>query len=95
MQLFGIFRSLNFYIFRNERFSLKGMTISQNYRSFILRAMIFIFTASQPARTPDHFAHVVCQNRMKNKQVMAKYVFPLIEREPLFLHKNSSEKKRK
>ena len=93
MQLFGIFRSLKiFYIFRSARLSFKAIAIGQNSKSFILRARIFIFTASEPARSPDHFAHLVCQNRMKNKRVMAKNVFPQNAREPLFLHKNGSEK---
>ena len=81
-----------FYIFRSAWFSFKAISIGQHSKFFILRARIFIFTASAPARSPDHFAHLVCQNRMKNKRVMAKTVFPQIAREPLFLHKTGSEK---
>ena len=93
MQLFGIFRSLKiFYIFGSARLSFKAISIGQNSKFFILRARIFIFTASEPAWSPDHFAHPVCQNRMKNKRVMAKNVFSQNAREPLFLHKNGSEK---
>ena len=59
MQLFGIFRSLKFvYIFRSARLSFKAIAIGQNSKSFILRARLFIFTASEPARSPDHFAHL-------------------------------------
>ena len=90
MQLFGIFRSLKFfYIFRSARLSFKAIAIGQNSKFFILRARIFIFTASEPARSPDHFAHLVCQNRMKNKRVMAKNVFPQIVSDPYFCTKTA------
>ena len=41
----------------------------------ILRAKNFIFAASEPSRSSDDFAQLVCQNPMENKRVMTKNVF--------------------
>ena len=48
------------------------------------RYFILMFTslpALDASRFPDHFAHLVCQNRKKNKRVMGQNVFPQIAKQ--------------
>ena len=62
--ILGYTKILEIFIFRVSR---KREIPRQNTNFFILRARIFIFTPSEPSRSPDHFAHLVCQNRTKKK----------------------------
>ena len=70
--ILGYTKISEIFIFRVSR---EREISRQNTNFFPVRARIFIFIPSEPSRSPDHFAHLVCQNRTKNKRVMAKNVF--------------------